>query len=178
MPPTPRHDNSGLRQPLPKTWSRRRHAETRAPLNTPPLPEARFLPSEKRPAPASQRAGRGPERRAARQAAHGGRLTFTWLGSPGLPPSGGFVALLSARGRTTCRKGLLSGKPLTLIPSGRKGRTEGVRRAAGILEGRRAVRNWSDRQEPPEPPACPIGAGALPGVGPVSTQPLLLQRTR
>lgn len=45
------------------------------------------------------------------------RLTFTWLESPGLLPSGGFMDLLSTRGLTTCRKGLHSGKPLTLIPS-------------------------------------------------------------
>ena len=50
------------------------------------------------------------------------RLTFTWPGSPGRPPSAAFTGLLSTRGLTTWRKGLHSGQPLTLMPAEKRKR--------------------------------------------------------
>lgn len=47
-------------------------------------------------------------------------LTFTWLKSPTLLLSCGLIGLVSTLGLTTCRKGLESGSPLTLIPSGNR----------------------------------------------------------
>lgn len=82
--------------------------------NTILLSDARFLSFlEKTPNSASEKANARPRGRLHLS----DQLTFTWLESPGLLPSGGFTGLLSTRGLTTCRKGLHSGKPLTLIPS-------------------------------------------------------------
>lgn len=47
-------------------------------------------------------------------------LTLTWLKSPTLLLSWGLRGLVSTLGLTTCRKGLESGSPLTLIPSGKQ----------------------------------------------------------
>lgn len=89
--------------------------------NTPRLPQPRHLPFWRN----TQNPASGKEPSRSRAPTLGpavcrwGQLTFAWLGSPGLLPSGGFEALLSTRGLTTWRKGLHRGKPLTLIPSER-----------------------------------------------------------
>ena len=130
---SPRPGHLGLR-PLPKAWRRMRRTETwAAHKHASALKGTLPSPSKKHPTlPPKGQAGTASTKPRSRLPM-GDRLTFTWLGSPGLLPSGGFVALLSTRGRTTCRKGLHSGKPLTLIPSGRKVRRKGVRRVAGFF---------------------------------------------
>lgn len=78
----------------------------------------------------------------------GAPLTFVWPGSPGLLPSVGFTGLLSTRGLATWRKGLHSGKPLTLIPSEREDKA--VNKFAVLFQRRRfnsKINSNSNRKE-------------------------------
>lgn len=103
---------------------------------------------------ASGKARQEPSARSGQQHAWG-QLTFVWLGSPGLLPSDGLAALLSTRGLTTWRKGLLRGKPLTLIPSERGGQRE----VSGQLAGGGSAR--SEMNSKRESHLCQPSPGSL-----------------